>query len=174
MKKRNLIFSLTLIVLLIGSFQAKAQEAKFKATFTLNFIRYIGWPDATKQGDFVIGVLKAKEISDFMSSQSAGKKFGFQDVVIKHYNKLEDISKCQVLFVSSYANFNRNAQEILQRVGGNTLIVTESEGATVKGSAINFVIRDSKLKFEIKKANAAKAGLQISSKLEGMASAISL
>jgi len=39
---------------------------------------------------------------------------------------------------------------------------------------INFVIREDKLKFEIHKANAAKFGLQISSKLESMASAISL
>lgn len=174
MKKRLLIFSLTLILFSVGSNKAFAQEARFKATFTLNFIRYIGWPDATKQGDFVIGVLKTKEVADHMKTQSSGKKFGFQDVVIKEFKNPSEITACQVLFVSSYANFARNSPEILEKVGSNTLIVTETEGATNKGAAINFVIRDSKLKFEIKKANAAKAGLQISSKLEGMASAINL
>ena len=34
---------------------AEAQVAKFKAMFTLNFIRYIGWPETAKQGDFVVG-----------------------------------------------------------------------------------------------------------------------
>ncbi|MBN2166587.1 MAG: YfiR family protein [Marinilabiliaceae bacterium] len=174
MKKGSVIFSLTLLLFCMGVSKISAQEAKFKATFTLNFIRYIGWPEETKQGDFVIGVLKAKEIADFMTSQSAGKKFGFQDVVIKEFKNTDEITKCQVLFVSSYANFGRNADEILQKVGNNTLVITETEGATEKGAAINFVIRDSKLKFEIKKTNAAKAGLQVSSKLEGMASAINL
>ena len=174
MKKGIFIFSLTLILFTVNVVKGNAQEAKFKATFTLNFIRYIGWPESTKQGDFVIGVLKAKEIADYMTSQSAGKKFGFQDVVIKDFKNTDEITDCQVLFVSSYANFSRHASEILAKVGKNTLVVCESEGATDSGAAINFVIRDSKLKFEIKKANAAKAGLQISSKLESMASAINL
>lgn len=171
MKKRILIIS---IALSLFSIVAQAQEAKFKATFTLNFIRYIGWPEASNQGDFVIGVLKSKEIADQLKVQSAGKKFGFQDVVIKEFKTVEEITKCQVIFVASSANFARNAEIISEKAGKTTLIVTESEGATSKGAIINFVIREDKLKFEISKANAARSSLQISSKLETMASAINL
>ena len=64
---------------------AEAQVAKFKAMFTLNFIRYIGWPETAKQGDFVVGVVRDKELADWLRDQSAGKKFGFQDVVIKEF-----------------------------------------------------------------------------------------
>ena len=60
------------------------------------------------------------------------------------------------------------------KLRGSTLIITESEGACKSGAMINFVVRDDKLKFEIHKSNAAKFGLQISSKLEGMSNAISL
>ena len=109
-----------------------------------------------------------------MKSQSAGKKFGFQDVVIKEFKTVEEITKCQVIFVASSANFARNAEIISEKAGKTTLIVTESEGAISKGSIINFVIREDKLKFEISKANAARSSLQISSKLETMASAINL
>lgn len=171
MKKR--ILTLTFLVL-ITALSTFAQEAKFKATFTLNFIRYIGFPTESTSGDFVIGVVKSKEIADYLKEQSAGKKFGFQDVVIKEFKSVEEISGCQVIFVSSYANFSKNAASIQQRAGKNTLVVTEAEGATTNGAVINFVVRDDKLKFEIHKANAAKAGLQISSKLEAMASAINL
>jgi hypothetical protein len=170
---KKVLLALTLVIL-FASQSASAQEAKFKATFTLNFIRYIGFPEEATKGDFVIGVLRSKEIADHLREQSAGKKFGFQDVVIKEFKTAEEISGCQVVFVSSFANFSKNASTIQQRAGKNALIVTEAEGATSNGAIINFVVRDEKLKFEIHKANATKAGLQISSKLEGMASAINL
>lgn len=154
---------------------ATSQIAKFKSVFTLNFIRHIGWPEETKQGDFVVGVVRDKEIASWLEQLSAGKKFGFQNVVVKEFKSVEEVQNCQVLFVSSSINFNKNASEIIDKVGGkNTLIVCESEGATSNGAMFNFVVRDEKLKFEIHKANAAKFGLQISSKLEGMAAAINL
>ena len=167
-------FFTTLVLALFFSLPVNAQEAKFKATFTLNFIRYIGFPEETTKGDFVIGVVRSKEIADHLREQSAGKKFGFQDVVIKEFKSVEEVTPCQVVFVSSYANYSKNAAAIAQKAGKNSLIVTEAEGATNNGAVINFVVREEKLKFEIHKANAGKAGLQISSKLEGMASAINL
>ncbi len=153
----------------------QAQVAKFKSVFTLSFIRHIGWTEAAKQGDFVIGVVRDREVADWMSKLSAGKKFGFQNVVIKEFKSPEEIVDCQVVYVSSNVNFSRYASTVIDKVNGKgTLIITESEGACNHGAMINFVIRDQKLKFEIHKTNAAKVGLQISSKLEGMSNAISL
>ncbi len=153
----------------------QAQVAKFKSIFTLSFIRHIGWTESAKEGDFVIGVVRDREISDWMTKLSKGKKFGFQNVVIKEFKSPEEVTDCQVVYVSSNVNFDRHAATIASKVNGkSTLIITESAGACNSGSMINFVIKDDKLKFEIHKANAAKFGLQISSKLEGMANAISL
>lgn len=166
---------LFLLGILMLPLVASSQVDKFKSVFTLNFIRYIGWPEETKQGDFVIGVVRDKEMVSWLTKQSAGKKFGFQSVVIKEFRSAEEVTDCQVIYVSSNVNFSKNAAAIVNKVGGkNTLIISESDGATKFGSMINFVIREDKLKFEIHKANAAKFGLQISSKLESMASAISL
>ena len=151
-----------------------AQPAKAKAMLTLSFIRYIGWSDEAKKGDFVVGVVKDKEIAKNFVEQSAGKKFGYQDVVIKEFKSLEEIEDCQVLYVSKNLNFNKNADQIVEKVGKDTLIVTESEGATNKGSMINFVIRDDKLQFELCKKNASYAGVQFSAKLETMSAAINL
>jgi len=170
MKKFYLMLALLLIVPMITD----GQVAKYKAVFTLNFIRYIGWPDAAREGDFVIGVLRDRDIARRIESQSGGKKFGFQDVVVKEFRSVDDVTNCQVLYVSSAANFSGNADAIKQKLGQNSLIVTESEGASGKGSMINFVIRDEVLKFEIHKQNAVNNGLQISSRLENMSSAIVL
>lgn len=163
------------IVIFVLPFLVRGQVARYKAVFTTNFIRYIGWPDAAKQGDFIIGVVRDKEMVDYLTKLSKGKKFGFQDIVIKEFKSPTDVSYCQVLFIPDNINLNKNASTIIDKLGGkNSLIITEKEGATKYGAMINFVIRDNKLKFEINKANASKFGLQISSKLENMASAIKL
>lgn len=152
----------------------EAQVAKFKAMFTLNFIRYIGWPDQAKEGDFVIGVIRDKEIADWLRSQSAGKKFGFQDVVVKEFRSAEEVTDCQVIYVAANANYARNSSAIQNKAKNGTLIITEAENATNSGSMINFVVREDKLKFELHKANASKNGIQFSNKLETMSNAINL
>ena len=52
--------------------------------------------------------------------------------------------------------------------GKSTLIITEKAGALEDGSAINFVIIEDKLKFELKPENAIKFGIKFSSKLQEM------
>ncbi|NPA36464.1 MAG: YfiR family protein [Chlorobi bacterium] len=172
---RKLILLLVLVAVMPSISNAQGEIPKYKSIFTLSFIRYIGWPEETKQGDFVIGVVKNKEVAEWLRNLSKGKKFGFQNVVIKEFRSPEDVTDCQVLYVSSAVNLPKYAQTLVEKVGGkNTLIISERNGATKYGSMINFVIKDNKLKFEIQKRNAAQFGLQISSKLGGMASAITL
>lgn len=153
-----------------------AQEAKYKAVFTLNFIRYIGWPDTSLEGDFVIGVVRNKEVADWLTDQSNGKNFGFQKIVVKEFRNIEEVSGCQVIFVSGNINLRSKAGDLMLDIAKqtNSLIISEAEGATNYGAAINFVVRDNQLKFELHKGNAGKVNLQLSSRLEGMAAAIVL
>lgn len=153
---------------------ASAQVTKAKAMLTLSFIRYCGWNESARQGDFVIGVVRDKELVNWLVKQSTGKKFGYQDVVIKEYKSIEEVEYCQVLYVSNNFNFNKNANDIINKIGKNCLLVTELEGACEKGAMINFVIREDKLKFELHKQNASIAGIHFSSKLEDMTAAINL
>jgi len=169
---KKIIFTIGILLLPMLTF---SQVSKYKAVFTINFIRYIGWSEAAKQGDFVIGVIRDKEMVDYLTGMSKGKKFGYQNIVIKEFKSPSDVSYCQVLFIPETINISKNAATIIDKLGGkNSLIITEKNGATKYGSMINFVIRDDKLKFEIHKDNASRFGLQISSKLENMAAAIKL
>lgn len=169
---RRLIF----ILLIIVSTTAIAQDAavaKYKAMFTLNFIRYIGWPEDAKQGDFVIGVVKEPNILKNLQAQTVGKKFGFQNIVVKEFKNIEEVTDCQILFFSRNQNFNKHNAAIKQKLGNkNSLIITEVEGATKNGSMINFVVREGKLKFELSSANAQAFGLKFSSSLTSLSNAI--
>ena len=169
------ILFLISVILLPFTMNGQGEVSKYKSLFTLSFIRYVGWPEETKQGDFVIGVLKDREVANWLKSLSKGKKFGFQNVVIKEFKSTSEITDCQVLFVSNAVNMAKYSTAIINKTGGkNTLIITEKDGATKYVGMINFVIKDNKLKFEIKKDNASKFGLPISSKLSAMNNAITL
>ncbi len=171
---RKIFLFLTLAMLLFST-NVAAQEAKFKAVFTLNFIRYIGWPETAQEGDFVIGVVRGREVASWMESQSKGKKFGFQDIVVKQYRSAEEVEDCQVIYVSSAVNLRAQGELLADKALQNkALLITEAEGATNHGAAINFVVRDGALKFELHKGNASRASLQFSSRLETMAAAIVL
>lgn len=166
---------LMLLLVLLPFMATTAQEAKYKAVFTLNFIRYIGWPETSLQGDFVIGVVRNREVAQWLTEQSQGKKFGFQEIVVKEFRNVSEVEGCQVIFVSSAINIRAEADALLDKaMQKNSLIISESENATRYNSAINFVIRDGQLKFELHKGNAGRVNLQLSNRLEGMAAAIVL
>lgn len=172
MRKLGILF---LVLVGLGSGMLKAQESelvKYKSLFTINFIRYIGWPEEAKQGDFVIGVLKNSAMADQLKVKTVGKKFGYQNIIIKEFKNVEDISDCQILYVDGIVNYTKYAGAIAQKLTSNSLIITEGKDAIINGSMINFVIVDSKLKFEVSQANAEKSGLKLSNSLLSMNNAI--
>ncbi|MFA6400195.1 MAG: YfiR family protein [Salinivirgaceae bacterium] len=157
----------------VATMQTKANEiAKYKSLFTLNFIRYIGWPDESKQGDFVIGVIQNKELAAELRTQTEGKKFGFQNLVVKEFASVEEVSNCQIIYVSEKVNYAKNAGLLEQKVGKNTLIVSENSNAIANGSMINFVIVNEMLKFQVSPTNFQNKGLTVSNSLISMKNAI--
>ena len=174
---KKILFAIALVLTLAMRpclVAAQDQLAKPKALLTLSFIRYLGWSDEARKGDFVIGVVRDRELTSWLTSQSEGKKFGFQNVVVKSFKSVAEITDCQVIYVSKNVSFARNASTIIDKVGKDTLIITEEEGATRSGSMINFVIRDSRLKFELSKSNAQMSNIQFGQKLTDMTAAINL
>ena len=163
---RTLLFFF-LIFFLSGTLHAQSQNAKLKAIYIQNFTKYIEWP--SKKGDFVIGVLGNTPTLSFLKNiASRSKTKTNQDIVIKTYSSVEQIGKCQLLYVT------KGKSSLLKSVtsklkNNHTLIITEKPGLAKKGAAINFVINDNKMKFELNKSNAEKYGLNVGSSLAKLA-----
>lgn len=167
---KKLLALVVLISFLFISNSVNSQEIKFKSLYLYNFTKYIGWPPASKSGDFVIGVLGSNAIFNKLNEIAAGKMAGSQTIVVTKFGSPDELTKCHILFVGYGKSGGSNMATIMQKIGTNsTLLVTEREGTTKKGSAINFVIRNEQMKFELNKANALKQNLQISLNLEKLA-----
>jgi hypothetical protein len=158
----------TIIALLFASVAyMQTTIPKAQTLFIYNFSRLIEWPANSRSGPFIIGVLGASEVTVELEAYTKGKKVGAQDINVIRYKTPQEITTCHILFVP----FSKTKQvpEILGILNGkSTLIITEKAGALDEGSAINFVILQDKMKFELKPENAVKFGIKFSSKLQEM------
>ncbi len=164
--KRLKIFLIGVLVLF--SFSARAQETKFIALYLYNFTKYVDWPQEHKQGEFVIGVVGSSQVHNELMQLAQGKPVGTQTITVRSFKNVDEVSGCHILFLSE-AYSRRVNQAVVRMEKSAPLIVTQLEGATLHGSAINFVIRDETMKFELKKSNATRFGLRVHSRLDNLA-----
>ncbi len=163
---KNSIILLVIFLLLIPA--VNAQSEKLQTVFIYNFTKHIEWPPDYSSGDFVIGVLGNSAIIQEMENLAESRKIGNQKIVVKKYRTIDDIGLCNIIFIPK--NKSGEIGNVLSKVKKySTLIITEKEGLTAAGAAINFVVKNNKQKFELKKSNATKYGLKVSSDLERLA-----
>ena len=168
MKKLLTAFSF-FILLSVSSFgQFEQTVAKIKVAFIYNFTRLVEWPPDYKEGDFVIGVLNASPALLTELNTLTQKTSGKQKFTIKNFKSVEEIDKCNILFIPEGSN-NLLAEVLKKLHGTSTLLITETEGDAKKGAAINFIIKDNKQAFELNKSNAEKNHLTVSSSLKTLA-----
>ena len=170
MKKGNYLYfsSLLILVLSITRLSAQTSISQAQAVFLFNFTKMVEWPLDYKSGDFVIGVCGTSEVTESLKYYTKGKTVGQQNIKIVQFANGERTGKCHILFVC-FPN-TKELTTIINRISGNkTLIVCEKTGALSNGAAINFVVLEDKLKFELKQQNAIKFGLKILSSLQNMA-----
>lgn len=159
-------FLIILSFLFLSSEQTGIPKAQ--AMFVYNFSRLIEWPASYKVGNFVIGVIGSSTIYNELVAFTAGKKAGTQEISVVKFKDASEITNCHILFVS----FGKTSEAgtILSKVAGqSTLVIGEKSGFIEIGGAINFIIVEDKLKFQLKSVNATKFGLKVSSSLENMA-----
>lgn len=164
-KKISIMFLLTLLTAIIyGQPQTEAEELNLKAAFIYNFTRFIEWDDDVFPNEFVIGIVGNSMIDEPLEEIAQSHKAANKQIKIRRYNSLDEIEKCNILFISK--NVKISLVDILAKSDlKKTLIITEKVNYAQQGAGINFVILDKKLKFEINKKAMTDAGLKVSSQL---------
>jgi hypothetical protein len=158
-----------LAVFLLASFNdALAQKEKYYSLFIYNFSKYIKWPDSGNSSEFVIGVLGSPDMVNILSKTAASKTVNGADIVVKQFNDASEISDCHILFISERES--SKLDEITSLTPNESiLIVTDKPGLAKKGSIINFIEKDGKIKFELNQADAEARGLKVSGSLVSLA-----
>jgi len=126
--------------------------------------KYVNWPVHKKSGDFIIGIVGDSPLYDELKTFTANKTVGNQKIVIKEFSSSAGNYDCQILFISE------EKSRSLKRIAALTerfpvLLMSESGGLAQKGSCINFIIADERLKLEINKKNIQQRNLDVASEL---------
>lgn len=161
------ILIVLIAILLAAPAYTQTTIPKAQSLFIYNFSRLIEWPANYRTGDFIIGILGTAEVASELEAYTKGKKVGAQNIQVIRYKTPAEIQQCHILFIP----FVRTKQlpEVLSVLGSkSTLIITEKNGALDEGAAINFVIQEDKMKFELRAENANKHGIKFSAKLQEM------
>lgn len=157
------------IYLLIGlMFLCKishAQTYKMHTLYMYSFSKYIIWPDQESKEDFKIGIVGESPIVAPLQKMASLKKVNNQIIKILTFGSVDEIQDCNILFLP--LNQSTNLAQAKESIGDRSiLLVTEKDGLGSKGSAINFVIKDKRLMFEINNDAINKANLEVAAELK--------
>jgi hypothetical protein len=143
-------------------------EYQVKAAFIYNFAKFIDWPGTTPQGDFVIGILGDDPFRGALQATVKDRSIDGRPVVVRQVSSAEAARNFQILFVSP--SERERLPGILDSLKGSAVLtVGETEGFASSGVVINFIVEDSRVRFEVNVDAAERANLRISSKLLSLA-----
>jgi hypothetical protein len=167
---RYILISSCFLLISICDLCAQDVNSKIKSIFIYNFTKYVEWPASQKQGDFIIGVLGSSNpnLIKELEKMALLSKIGTRGFVVKVYNSVDEIGKCQLLFITAEKSSSITAA-VAKVAKNSTLVIGENTGLIKKGAVINFVYQENKQKFELSKTNAERFGLTVSSSLVSMA-----
>lgn len=164
---RHAPLTLSFLVALLSAMPALAtrDEYQVKAAFLLNFAKLVKWSarnQPTPGEPLVLGVVGDASVIESMSSKLDGAQVGDNPVTIRTISRVSDVEGCHIVFVTS----GRDDRAILEAARSQAaLSVGESEGFAARGGVVNFYSEGKKLRFEINTEAAARAEIEISSRL---------
>jgi hypothetical protein len=146
-------------------------ERRVKAAFLYKFTGYVAWPDGTfarPDTPLVIGIMGDDALAGETAQVVAGRTLDGRPLQVRRVAAAEQAAGVHMLFVAR-SETPRFAQLLKALPAAPLLIVTESEVAFRQGGAINFVVVDGRVRFEVALEPAERRGLRMSSRLLAVA-----
>jgi hypothetical protein len=173
---RSLVLLLVVVAPLArGNEDASIATQRIKAAFLYKFAAYVQWPAGafTEAGSpIVIGIAGADPMARELAQAVAGRKVGTRPMQVHRLGRADGtVECCQILFIGSGSI---RAAELLSHARGRpVLTVTEEEAEHPKGSVINFLVVEDRVRFDIARDAAERNRLQLRSQLLGVARQVS-
>ena len=153
----------------LSSLVQVAPEA-VKAAFLYRFGEYIEWPAEERPGPVIIAVLGAPAVAAELRRILPGRSLQGRPVVVQELMKVEQLAEADVLFIGPETQVALKRTISAAAHGPRPLlIVTDAPDGLDAGAAINFVTRDSRIRFEVSPPAAAAEGVKLSSRLLAVA-----
>lgn len=165
MRSRTAIRLAASLLLLTGVLSAWADsepEDALKSVVVLNFLRYSKWPDGN--GPLRVGVVGRASLLPPFRELLEGKSVNGRMVHVLEVNGAADPRCCHVLYIAT-ENVARMRKLLAGTRGAHVLTIGESDRFLENGGAVNLMLVDGHIGFEVSLDALEEAGIQISSRL---------
>ena len=139
--------------------QEISQEYEIKAAYLYNFLKYVEWPDSINR-TFLICVAGQNPFAGVLDGLTKNERVRGNPVKTEVILGFEP--GCYVIFTPRTSNI----PVYLQGAAGKPILtVGETPRFIEQGGIVNFFLENGKVRFEINRNAAERAGLRISSRL---------
>jgi hypothetical protein len=142
-------------------------EYQVKAAFIYNFAKYIQWPrpsGSDSNRPFVIGLIGKDPFGPVLDQVMNGQSMQERPVIVKRFERADDVVNCDVLFVSS--SERKSLQKILDVLRRNpVLTVSDMDQFAERGGMIALTTENNRIRFELNVEAIDRAGLKAGSQL---------
>ena len=149
----------------------RASETQVKAAFLYKFGSFVEWPlraFARPETGFAIGVLGADAVATELEQLASGRTVQGRPITVQRLKRGEPVTGLHLLFVGQSEAVRLG--EILSAAKGQPLlVVTDTDDALTRGSMINFITVDDKVRFDVALPQAERGQLKISARLLAVA-----
>lgn len=150
-------------------------EDQLKAVYLFNFAKLVEWPVElfrTPDAPMNFCVLGRSPAGDALDASMRGEGVNEHIIAVRHLQRPEEIKGCHLVFLAAGAG--KQQLKLLRAARGfAVLLVSETPGFARAGGAIDFVVEEGRLIFEVNTGAAEAAHLKISSKLLALARIVS-
>jgi hypothetical protein len=143
-------------------------EQAVKANFLYKFAPFVEWPDnAFAPGNpFMICVIGEDDFGRALDQAVRGQSVNGRPIAVKRISTVAALPPCNILYLG---RTGRSTDDILRAAAAYPILTVTDRKQNSGGGMIDFVLRSGRVRFTIDAAAARARGLQISSKLLGLA-----
>ena len=148
-------------------------EYNVKAALLLNFARFIEWPDSAfpdARAPINVCVFGANPFGDVLDRALHGETIGNRTLAARQVKSPADGAGCHLLFVPSGAESRASA--VVHQHGSYAVTVGESRRFEDMGGAVNLVLEEGRVRFNVNLQPVERRGVRISARMLQLASRV--
>ncbi len=159
---------LTILLVSVNLVQAQLSEYEVKAVFLERFTRFIEWPEGSSVYDttkpFVLGIIGKNPFDSKLEELYSTQKIKAKEVEILEIKDLNEIARCQLLFVAK--SVKKDLPDILNLTRDKPILtISDTEGFAERGVFINLISDGKRIRYEINEAAVRDSNFTMSYRL---------
>ena len=170
----------TFIVALAGAMAVSAPlgaqpslEYNVKAAFLLNFARFIEWPPSAfpdSRAPIQVCVFGTSPFGDALEKTVQGETASGRPIAAREVANTAEAADCHLVFIPE--SVEQRAGALLHQTGSHAVTVGESRRFLEHGGAVNLVVEDGRVRFNVNLGPVEQRGVRISARMLQLASRV--